>query len=60
MQQEDAYEEEVDYDFDQQADDPTGTVDAGAGSSNTGLYCVAPSGLLVICLRLTFDDMQRT
>ena len=35
MQQEDAYEEEVDYDFDEQADDPTGRGDAGTGLINT-------------------------
>ncbi|MCJ1360899.1 MAG: hypothetical protein MMC33_010908 [Icmadophila ericetorum] len=35
MQQEDADEEEVDYDFDEQADDLTGRGDAGTGSSST-------------------------
>ena len=59
MQQQDAYEEEVDYDFDEQADDLTGRGDAGTGSSSTApafwifrTSCDLPEAV--------FGHMQRT
>ena len=52
MQQNEAAEEEygdeVDYDFDEQADDPSRREDAGAGFSNTASCSLNIQGLLWI------------